>query len=85
VPCAPVLSRAEVLTHEQILANDLLAEYDHPQAGRIRQPRPAAKFGGTPADIRGPAPALGADTATLLDELGFDQRQVALLMGGQEV
>ena len=83
VPCAPVLSRAEVLTHEQILANDLLAEYVHPQAGRIRQPRPAARFGATPACIRGPAPALGADTETLLTELGFDGQDVQLLMGGQ--
>ncbi|MCC5888569.1 MAG: CoA transferase [Gammaproteobacteria bacterium] len=83
VPCAPVLSRAQVLTHEQILANDLLAEYVHPQAGRIRQPRPAARFGATPADIRGPAPALGADTATLLAELGFDEQEVQQLMGGQ--
>lgn len=84
VPCAPVLSRAEVLTHEQILANDLLAEYAHPQAGLIRQPRPAARFGATPADIRGPAPALGADTATLLGELGFDGQEVESLMGGRQ-
>lgn len=83
VPCAPVLSRAEVLTHEQILANDLLAEYVHPEAGRIRQPRPAARFDATPACIRGPAPALGADTAALLDELGFDEGQIQLLMAGR--
>lgn len=83
VPCAPVLSRAEVLTHEQILANDLLAEYAHPQAGVIRQPRPAARFDATPAAIRGPAPALGADTAALLEELGFDGQEVESLMGGQ--
>ncbi len=83
VPCAPVLSPAEVLTHEQILANDLLAEYAHPQAGIVRQPRPAARFDATPAGILGPAPALGADTATLLAELDFDEQEMQQLMGGQ--
>ena len=72
VPCAPVLSRAEVIEHEQIRANDLLARYDHPEAGRIRQPRPAARFDGTPARIHRQAPALGADTDALLAELGYD-------------
>lgn len=83
VPCAPVLSRAEVLAHEQILANELLAEYDHPQAGTVRQPRPAVRFDATPAAIRGPAPALGADTAALLAELGFDGQDMQQLMGAQ--
>jgi crotonobetainyl-CoA:carnitine CoA-transferase CaiB-like acyl-CoA transferase len=72
VPCAPVLSRAEVIEHDQIVANRLIEEHDHPQAGRIRQPRPAAGFDATPARIRGPAPALGADTEAVLAEIGFD-------------
>lgn len=83
VPCAPVLSRAEVVSHEQILANDLLAEYAHPQAGLIRQPRPAARFDGTPATIRGPAPALGADSAAVLAELGFEAEEVEDIMGAR--
>ena len=72
VPCAPVLSRSEVIEHDQIVANRLIEEHDHPGAGRIRQPRPAAGFDATPARIRGPAPALGADTDAVLAELGLD-------------
>lgn len=85
VPCAPVLSRSEVLDHEQIIANDLLAEYAHPDAGRIRQPRPAARFDRTPASIRRGAPGLGADTEALLVELGFDAGQRGQLMGDDSV
>ena len=82
VPCAPVLSRGEVIGHEQIIANELLAEYAHPDAGRIRQPRPAARFDRTPAAVRGGAPALGADTEALLTELGFDAGKRARIMNG---
>lgn len=83
VPCAPVLSRSDVVGHEQIIANELLAEYAHPDAGRIRQPRPAARFDRTPAAIRCGAPALGADTEALLTELEFDSRQRTQIMGGE--
>ncbi|HSG89806.1 MAG TPA: CoA transferase [Pseudomonadales bacterium] len=82
VPCAPVLTRAEVIEHDQIVANRLLQEFDHPQGGRIRQPRPAAAFSGTPAGIRGPAPDLGADTDAVLAELGYDAAALAALRAG---
>jgi len=32
VPCAPILTREEVLTHPQILENEILVELDHPTA-----------------------------------------------------
>ncbi len=83
VPCAPVLSREDVLQHPQIAANDLLNEYDHPVAGRIRQPRPAAIFEHTPAAIRRHAPTLGEHNAELLEELGYnEQRRQQLIDAG---
>lgn len=47
VPCPPVLTRTEVLNHPQVQANDLLVEYNHPQAGHIRQTRAPARFSAT--------------------------------------
>ncbi len=83
VPCAPVLTREEVLEHPQIAANDLLAEYEHPVAGRIRQPRPAARFDQTPSAIRRHAPSLGEHNAELLEELGYnEQRRQQLIDAG---
>lgn len=75
VPCAPVLSREDVLTHPQIEANGLLSEYEHPIAGRIRQPRPAARFDQTPSAIQRHAPVLGEHNAELLEELGYNQQR----------
>lgn len=72
VPCGPVLARHEVFEQEQIRINGTVSEYDHPVAGRIRQPRPAAQFDKTPASIRRHAPSLGEHNAELLAELGFD-------------
>ena len=37
VPCAPVLTRTEMIQHAQIEANEILMYSDHPQAGRLRQ------------------------------------------------
>ena len=79
VPCAPVLDREGVLTHEQIVANDIIGEYEHPIAGAIRQPRPAAKFDKTPAMIRRPAPGLGEHSAEILREIGYSDVQVTQL------
>ena len=72
VPCAPVLQRHEVFEHEQIRINEMVAEHDHPVAGRIRQPRPAARFDRTPAAMQRHAPTLGEHSDEILTELGLD-------------
>lgn len=79
VPCAPVLSRGEVIEQEQIRVNALLQEHDHPVAGRIRQPRPAARFSATPAEMRRHAPLLGEHNEELLAELGYDASEITAL------
>ncbi len=70
VPSAPVLKRKEVIHHPQVLASELIVEYDHPGAGRIRQTRPAARFSATSPEIRHGAPALGEHNEELLAEIG---------------
>lgn len=83
VPCAPVLSRAEAIEHEQIRANELIRELEHPVVGTIRQPRPAARFDGTPADIQRHAPSLGEHTQEILrEELNLDTDEIEKLRSG---
>jgi len=79
VPCAPILSRTDLLTDPQIAANALIVEFDHPHVGRMRQARPAARFDGTPAELRSPAPLLGEHTDAVLTELGVSSEQLAAL------
>jgi crotonobetainyl-CoA:carnitine CoA-transferase CaiB-like acyl-CoA transferase len=73
VPCAPILSRDEIPEDPQVIANELVVESVHPLAGPMREPRPAARFDGTPASLRRPAPGLGQHTDELLAELGVDE------------
>lgn len=82
VPCAPILSREELLTDPQIAANALIVESEHPHAGRMRQARPAARFDRTPAELRSPAPLLGEHTETVLTELGLSLEQRETLRAG---
>ncbi|MBT5684458.1 MAG: CoA transferase, partial [Gammaproteobacteria bacterium] len=69
VPCAPVLKRREVIEHPQVVASDLLIELEHPEAGTIRQTRPAARFSKSTPELRNGAPVLGADTDAILAEI----------------
>ncbi len=80
VPCAPVLSREDVIAHEQIRTNALIEEHDHPVGGRIRQPRPAAQFSDTPARIRRQAPLLGEHSREILEEVGLSAAEIDTLL-----
>lgn len=71
VPCAPVLERHEVFEQAQVKANGTVTEVEHPVAGRIRQPRPAARFDRTPAEPVRQAPLLGEHNEEILAELGL--------------
>jgi crotonobetainyl-CoA:carnitine CoA-transferase CaiB-like acyl-CoA transferase len=79
VPCAPVLTRTTMLTNPQVVANGIVVETEHPEAGRLRQARPAARFSETPATIRHGGPGLGQQTREVLAELGFSPAEIDAL------
>jgi len=71
VPCAPVLTRSGMIEHPQVVANGIVVQNQHPEAGLLRQARPAARFSGTPVTIRLGGPALGEHTEEILAEIGY--------------
>jgi crotonobetainyl-CoA:carnitine CoA-transferase CaiB-like acyl-CoA transferase len=79
VPCAPILRRGEVASNEQVVARELIREFDHPEIGRVRQPRPAAEFSETPVRAPSPAPAIGEHGRQVLEELGYGAEEIARL------
>ena len=80
VPCAPVLTRAEMVRHAQVEASGIVIETDHPHAGRLRQARNAARFEATVPEIRYGAPHLGEHTIEILSELGYDRERCQALV-----
>jgi len=81
IPCAPVMTRNAVIEHEQVVAMETLIETEHPQAGIIRQTRPAARFERSPAGIRHGAPVLGEHTEQVLAEADLTADEIAALRG----
>ena len=77
VPCGPVLTRSQMIRHPHVQAMAIVEEYGHPQAGRLRQARAAARFSATPPSIRHGAPALGEHTDEVLAEIGYSAGEIA--------
>jgi len=76
IPCAPVLTRRQAIRHPQVVANNIVTETDHPEAGRLRQARTPAQFSATPPEHRCGAPALGGDTRSILEKAGFEPDRI---------
>ncbi|MCA6100488.1 CaiB/BaiF CoA transferase family protein [Bradyrhizobium australafricanum] len=76
VPCAPILRRSEIIANEQVVARGIITEFDQPSVGKVRQPKPAARFTLNEAKIAGPAPRIGEHSREILLELGYDEQAI---------
>jgi len=79
VAAGAVLSLEEVIADPQVRHNGAIFERDHPVGGRMREPRPAARFDRTPAEPGRPAPLHGEHNDEILGELGIAAEERAQL------
>ena len=79
VPSGPILDADQMLVDEQIRHNETLVQWQHPLAGTVQQPRPAARFSLTPAAVATSASVKGGDTDQILSELGRSGEEIAAL------
>ena len=80
VPHAPVMTRGEMIRHPQVASNAIIVEHVHPDAGPLRQTRPAAQFEGTPTEYRMGGPGLGQHTREVLQEAGFSAPEIESML-----
>ena len=78
VPCAPVCDLPEALAVESLQERGMLASYEHAQLGTVSSVGVPLRVSGFTPRYR-TSPGLGADTADLLEQLGFDELAVARL------
>jgi crotonobetainyl-CoA:carnitine CoA-transferase CaiB-like acyl-CoA transferase len=76
LPVGHVLDLVEALTDPQARHNEMIVEYDHPVAGRVRTTGSPIHLDGSPARGGSMPPPLGADTRALLAELGVDEGSI---------
>ncbi len=79
LPGGPVVPLDRVHLDPQVAHNGSIIEHDAGAIGRVREPRPAARFGGTQSDPAGGAPLLGQHSDEVLAEIGYSADEVAEL------
>lgn len=79
VPCARVNRLDEVFDDPRVTCRQSIVEYEHPEAGRLRQARAPAIFDGEPCGVRSGSPRLGQHTAELLASVGCPASEITAL------
>lgn len=73
----PVLDIEEMSEHPQTQAREMIVEVDNEKGGKMKQIASPIKFSGTQQEYRHIGRAPGAETETVLEELGFSDDEVA--------
>lgn len=69
VPCAAARTVEDMFDNEQVLAQDMVAEFAHPTLGSYRGFTRPVQFGRTPGPTPFAAPTLGQHTQTVLSQV----------------
>jgi crotonobetainyl-CoA:carnitine CoA-transferase CaiB-like acyl-CoA transferase/sulfur carrier protein ThiS len=85
VPVGPINGLDEVFADPTVRHLGLIAEVDHPTAGRVRAPGIPVRMDGTPPSVRTHPPLLGEHTDEVLGELGYADEDIATLRKGGAV
>ena len=75
-PSGPIYTIDQVFSDPQVQHDQMAVPVTHPRLGEINLVGQAIKMNRTPATIRSATPDLGADTDTVLQELGYDAETI---------
>ena len=76
IPAGPVRTVTELLDDPQVVANDLVVEYQHPVAGAVSMVGPVIQMARTPTSVRRAPPTLGQHNEEILTEFGYSAGEI---------
>ena len=76
VPCGQVLNLQEVFDDPQVADQQMAIDVPHPDGQQVRMLGFPIKFADAPCQARSAAPALGADTDAVLEDLGLSRNRI---------
>jgi glutaryl-CoA transferase len=80
IPCGPINTIDQVMTHPQIEHRGMIVDVPHPTAGSVKVVGPPFIMSDTPAQVRSHPPLLGEQTDEILrGRIGLSQDEIARL------
>lgn len=79
VPSGPILSAADALKDPQVVHNETVQTFQHPEAGTIQGAKPAARFAKTPSEMAKWFAGRGEHNGEILAGMGMTPEQIAAL------
>jgi crotonobetainyl-CoA:carnitine CoA-transferase CaiB-like acyl-CoA transferase len=76
IPSGPIYNLDEALSDAQVLSRDMVVEYDHPQAGRVKSIGFPIKFSESEFRVRNHPPLLAEHNREILTSLGLSQGEI---------
>ncbi len=76
IPSGPIYNLDEALSDAQVLSRDMVVEYGHPKAGRVRSVGFPIKFSEEEFRVRQYPPLLGEHNREILASLGLSQAEI---------
>ena len=81
---SPIYDFAQILEDEHIQEREMVAEVDHPEAGKVKLFGVAVKHSHTPGKVRSPAPLMGQHNDEVYGgQLGLSEEELNLLKGDE--
>jgi crotonobetainyl-CoA:carnitine CoA-transferase CaiB-like acyl-CoA transferase len=76
IPSGPVLSIADMLSHQQTLAREMVVHVQHSSLGQVDTLGLPVKFSRTPGEVKRGAPIFGQHTREILSDLGYEMSEI---------